>query len=159
MTTLQSNAVKNELESFFNLSVDDQLAFLWYVYEGIGSSITPAAPGTAGEDIAEGLFNQVKDKSHEEQLQIQRDIAGKKDTQISREYGSLGENTKLLFWYILAQGMEEETIVPMPDDYEMAEKGKNLLAQVQKMEYEKQITFLREAVMPMGAEAKSGAGI
>lgn len=159
MTTLESNAIKNELESFLNLGVDDQLEFLWYVYEDVGSSITPAAPGTAGEEIAQGLFNQVKDKSHEEQLQIQRDIASKKDTQISREYGALGENTKLVFWYILAQGMENGTIVPMPDDYEMDEKGKNLFAQIQKMEYEEQITFLREAVMPMGAEAKQGAEI
>lgn len=161
MSTPTTNLPKinQALDLLSKLSIDDQLAFLWFVYTDMGTAITPAAPGTAGEDIAGGLYNQVKEKSHEEQLQIQRDIANKKDTVISREYGSLGENTKLLFWYLLAQGMENGEIVPMPENYEMAQEGKQLLAKIFGMEYEEQITFLREAVIPMGAAPKQGAEV
>jgi hypothetical protein len=159
MPTANLPKINQALDILSRLSVDDKLAFLWFVYTDMGSAITPAAPGTAGEDIAGGLYNQVKEKSHDEQLQIQRDIANKKDTLISREYGSLGENTKLLFWYLLAQGMESGEIVPMPENYEMASEGQQLLSKVIVMEYEEQITFLREAVMPMGAPPKPGAEV
>ena len=50
---------------------------------------------------------------------FQRDIAGKADTRLSRQYGSLSPETKLAFWYLLAQGMESGTIIPMPPNYEL----------------------------------------
>jgi len=55
----------------------------------MGSSITPAAPGasTVGTDIAEGLFNQIKDMSHDQQLQLQRDLINKADNEYTRMYG------------------------------------------------------------------------
>ena len=141
------------------LNVDDQLGLLWFVYTKLGSSITPAAPGAAGSEIAQGLFNQVKELPHEQQLQVMRDIASNANTLISREYGSLSPETKLAFWYFLAQGMENGTIIPMPPDYELPQQGKNLLAQIESMEFNQQIDFLRGAVLPMGAEARGGAEI
>ena len=146
-------------EALKSLSVDDQLGFLWFVYTKLGSSITPAAPGASGSDIAQGLFNQVKALPHQEQLQVQRDIASKANTQISREYGSLSPETKLAFWYFLAQGMENGTIIPMPPDYELPQEGKDLLAQIEAMEFQQQIDFLRGAVLVMGAEPAGGAEI
>lgn len=145
--------------AFKNLSVDDQLGLLWFVYTKVGSSVTPAAPGAAGSEIAEGLFNQVKPLPFEEQLQVQREIASNADTLISREYGSLSPETKLAFWYFLAQGMENGTIIPVPPDYQLPQAGKDLLAQIEGMEFNQQIDFLRGAVLPMGAEPKGGAEI
>ncbi len=157
-TNLKDNP-DQALQSFRSLNVDDQLALLWFVYTKMGGSITPAAPGRAGIDIAETLFNQVKAMSHDEQLQVQRDLLSGADTQISREYGSLSDNTKLLFWYRLAQGMESSIIVPMPPNYELKGEAKDLLAALEGMEFEQQITFLRSAVEPTGAEPKPGAEI
>jgi hypothetical protein len=159
MTVSNVSAYDQGKEAFKGLSVDDQLAFLWFVYEKVGGSITPAAPGASGIEIAEGLFNQVKELSHEEQLQVQRDIAGKADTTISREYGSLSPETKLAFWYLLAQGMESGTIIPMPPNYEFPQQGKDLLAKLEGMEFNQQIDFLRGSVLPMGAEAATGSDI
>ncbi|MEW6495645.1 MAG: orange carotenoid protein N-terminal domain-containing protein [Cyanobacteriota bacterium] len=147
------------LKTFRNLNVDDQLALLWFIYTKMGDSITPAAPGRAAEDIADNLFNQVKGMSHEEQLQVQRDLLSNADTQISREYGSLSANTKLLFWYQLAQGMESSVIVPMPPNYELQGEAKKLLEAMENADFEQQITFLRESVEPTGAQPKSGAQI
>ncbi len=145
------------VERFQSLKIDDQLALLWYVYTEMGDRITPAAPGTAEPEIAGGLFEQVKALSHQEQLEVQRNLLKGRDTLISREYGSLSDNTKLLFWYRLAQGMEKETIIPMPEDYELPEEGRQLLAALESMEFEQQITFLRNIVTDSGSEPKSGS--
>ncbi len=139
--------------------VDTQLALLWFVYTKLGKSITPAAPGASGSEIAQGLFNQVKELPHQEQLQTMRDIASKKSTTISREYGSMSPETKLAFWYFLAQGMETGTIIPMPENYQLSQDANNLLGQIESMDFQQQIDFLRGAVLPMGAEAAPGSSI
>ena len=159
MTSTTISSYDQGKQAFKGLNVDDQLGLLWFVYTKLGTSITPAAPGAAGSEIAQGLFNQVKELSHEQQLQVMRDIASNVDTLISREYGSLSPETKLAFWYFLAQGMENGTIIPMPPDYELPQEGKDLLAQIESMEFNQQIDFLRGAVLPMGAEARGGAEI
>ncbi|NES97759.1 MAG: Orange carotenoid protein [Desertifilum sp. SIO1I2] len=159
MTSTNTDPTQQALQKFNALSVDDRLAFLWFVYTEMGESITPAAPGSAAPEIAEGLFNQVKEKSHDEQLQVMRDLVNNTDTLICREYGSFSDNTKLLFWYRLSQGMESQIIVPMPPNYEMAEAGNELLEQVKGFEFNQQITFLRDSVMGMGAQPKGGSDI
>jgi hypothetical protein len=145
--------------AFQSLNVDDKLALLWFVYTKMGSSITPAAPGAAGDAIADGLYNQIKELSHQEQLKVQRQLFTGEESLFSREYGSLSDNTKLLFWYRLAQGMEEEVIVPMPDNYQLTGSAEQLLPQLEAMEFQQQITFLREAVSGAGTEPSGSAGI
>lgn len=125
----------------------------------MGTSVTPAAPGAAADEIAEGLFEQVTELSFDEQIDVQRKIIEGRDTLISREYGSLSENTKLYFWYRLAQGMEARTIIPVPDDYKPTGSVTELLSQIESMEFEQQITLLRDAVVNAGAEPKSGAQV
>ncbi|MBH8552960.1 Orange carotenoid protein [Nostocaceae cyanobacterium CENA357] len=163
MTYTQTNdpAIRESVQSWQNLDVDQQLALFWFIYEEVGNSITPAAPNasTVSPEIAEGLFNQVKELTHEEQLQIQRDLINKVDTQISREYGSLSDTTKLLFWYRLAQGMENSTIIPMPSDYQLSSEAETLFNNIKALPFDKQLNLFRDYVSPMGAEAKAGAEI
>ncbi len=159
MSAAADQNVSGALNSYGNLSTDEKLALLWYVYTKMGTSVTPAAPGAAADEIAQGLFNQVKELSFEEQLEVQRKIIEKQDSLISREYGSLSENTKLYFWYCLAQGMEAGTIIPVPDNYEPTGAVTQLLSQIESMEFEQQITLLRDAVIDAGAEAATSAAI
>lgn len=159
MTATNISAYDRGKEALKALNVDDQLGLLWFVYTKLGESITPAAPGASGSEIAQGLFNQVKALSHPEQLQVQRDIATNANTQISREYGSLSPETKLAFWFFLAQGMEKGTIIPVPPNYQLPQAGKDLLAKIEGMSFQEQIDFLRGAVLPMGAEAAGGSNI
>ncbi|MBW4672036.1 MAG: Orange carotenoid protein [Cyanomargarita calcarea GSE-NOS-MK-12-04C] len=153
--------IREHVQAFQGLDVDDQLALFWFIYKEMGKSITPAAPGasTVSPQIAEGLFNQVKSLSHEEQLQLQRDLITGADNQLTREYGSLGDTTKLLFWYLLAQGMENATIIPMPANYQLSSQADELLNKIKGIPFEQQITLFRDYVSPMGAEAKGGAEI
>lgn len=163
MTFTQSNdqAISQSVKAFQNLDVDEQLGLFYFIYKEMGNSITPAAPGasTVGTDIAEGLFNQVKELSHEEQLQVQRDLINKTDTQYSRMYGSLGETTKLLFWYRLAQGMDNATIIPLPSNYQLSSPGQELLNQIKGIDFQQQITLFRDYVAPMGTEPAKGAEV
>jgi Orange carotenoid protein, N-terminal len=153
--------IREHVQAFQGLDVDEQLALFWFIYKEMGKSITPAAPGasTVSPQIAEGLFNQVKNLSHEEQLQLQRDLITGTDNQLTREYGSLGDTTKLLFWYLLAQGMENATIIPMPANYQLSSQADELLKKIKGIPFEQQITLFRDYVSPMGAEAKGGAEI
>ncbi|MEG3940773.1 MULTISPECIES: orange carotenoid protein N-terminal domain-containing protein [unclassified Microcoleus] len=159
MTFSTTSAYDQGKADMQSLNVDDQLGLLWFVYTEMGKSITPAAPGAAGSEIAEGLFEQVKPLPKEEQLQVMRDIASKANTEISRMYGSMSPETKLAFWYFLAVGMDEGTIIPVPSDYKLPEAGNALLAKIKGMDFQQQIDFLRGTVLEMGAEAASGAGI
>jgi hypothetical protein len=163
MTYTQTSdpTIREHVQAWQKLDVDQQLALFWFIYKEMGSSITPAAPGasTVSPEIAEGLFNQVKELSHEEQLQVQRDLINKVDNEFSRMYGSLGDTTKLLFWYRLSQGMENGTIIPVPDDYQLPSESQPLFSKIQGLAFEQQITVFRDYVSPMGAEAKSGAEI
>ncbi|GAX37401.1 orange carotenoid protein N-terminal domain-containing protein [Nodularia sp. NIES-3585] len=160
-TQTSEQNIRECVQSWRNLDVEQQLALFWFIYQEMGSSITPAAPeaSTVSPEIAEGLFNQVKELSHEQQLQIQRDIITKKDTQTSREYGSLSDTTKLLFWYRLAQGMESGNIIPLPAGYQLSSASQTLLDKIKALPFEQQINAFRDYVSPMGAEAKAGAEI
>jgi Orange carotenoid protein, N-terminal len=154
MTYTTSSANTELVRAFQSLDVDQQLALFWFVYTEMGESITPAAPGasTVSPAIAEGLFNQVKELSREEQLQVQRDLINNSNTLITREYGAMSDTTKLLFWYLLAQGMDNGTIIPMPSDYKLSEEADGVLNRIKDLEFGEQITLFRDIVSPMGVD-------
>ncbi|HEY9627847.1 MAG TPA: orange carotenoid protein N-terminal domain-containing protein [Coleofasciculaceae cyanobacterium] len=163
MTYTTSNTASEQLKAFQSLDVDQQLALFYFLYKEMGESVTPAAPGasTVSPEVAESLFNQVKDLSFEEQLQLQRDLITGKNSLLAREYGAFSDTTKLLFWYRLAQGMDAQQVVPMPPEYQLSEQGKQLLGQITGLEFQQQITLFRNIVAPMGVDPSSadlGAG-
>lgn len=154
MTYTTSGTANDLIQAFQGLDADTQLALFWFIYKEMGKSITPAAPGasTASPGIAEGFFDRVKELPHDQQLELQRDLVNRRNTLFSREYGALGDTTKLLFWYLLAQGMDAGTIIPMPPAYELGQDAQQLLDRLKQMEFEQQITFLRDYVSPMGVD-------
>ena len=154
MTYTTSNSSSELVSAFQSLGTDEQLALFWFVYTEMGESITPAAPGasTVSPEIAEGLYNQVKEKSQEEQLQIQRDLIDHKNTLFTREYGALSDTTKLLFWYRLSQGMDSGEIIPMPPGYELPSQSQEVLNKIKELDFGQQITLFRDIVVPMGVD-------
>ncbi len=154
MTYTSSNTATELSTAFQALDADQQLALFYFIYKEMGNSVTPAAPAasTVSPEIAEGLFNQVKELSHEEQLQLQRNLIYKQNTLLTRQYGALSDTTKLLFWYNLAQGMDQGTIIPMPADYQLSEAANQLFTQIKGLDFEQQITLFRDIVAPMGVD-------
>ena len=157
MEITTSNINPGIISEFKKLSTDEKLALLWFIYQEVGKSITPAAPGasTASPIIAEGLFKQVAEMTHEEQLQVQRDLIEHKNILVSREYGALSNTTKLLFWYLLAQGMDRSEIIPMPEGYAMDANVSQGMSQLQQLDHSEQITVLRDFVADMGVDPVS----
>ncbi len=154
MTYTTSNSANQLVTGFQSLDVDQQLALFYFIYKEMGHSITPAAPGasTASPEIGEAYFNRVKDLPHDQQLELQRDLINHKNTEFSREYGALSDTTKLLFWYLLAQGMDNQTIVPLPIGYELSSEANEVFEQIKALEFEQQITLFRDIVSPMGVD-------
>jgi Orange carotenoid protein, N-terminal len=154
VTYVTSGLYTTQVEAFQKLDIDEQLGLFWFVYTEMGNSITPAAPGasTASSGIAEALFARVKTMSHDEQLQLMRDLIARKNSLIAREYGSLSDTTKLLFWYLLAQGMDESVIVPVPPDYKLSDEAQSVFEQIKSLEFAQQMTFFRDIVGPMGVD-------
>ncbi|PMB05435.1 orange carotenoid protein [Fischerella thermalis CCMEE 5198] len=151
-STQAVDAVASTVAVFTNLSVDDQLAVLWYAYTEMGRSITPAATGAARLQLAEGLLNQIKQMTHEEQLQVMRDLAAKKNTKFCRSYGILSANTKLAFWYELSELMVKGFVVPMPSNYQLSRDGVQVLETLKELDFGQQITVLRKVVTDMGVD-------
>ncbi|WP_304529246.1 orange carotenoid protein N-terminal domain-containing protein, partial [Cyanothece sp. BG0011] len=67
-------------------------------------------------------------------------------------YGGFSANTKLAFWYFLAQGMVEGLIIPMPDQYDLGEAETEWLGSLESLEFNTQITVLREIADNMGID-------
>lgn len=151
-STQQTDAVSATTAQIKRLSVDDQLALLWFSYTEIGRSITPAAPGAARLQLAEGLLNQIKQMSHAEQLLVMRDLATNANTQISRSYGLLSVNTKLAFWYQLAELMKDGFVVAVPAGYRMSRDAEKAFEALKQLDFGQQITVLRNAVVDMGVD-------
>jgi hypothetical protein len=150
--SIQADAVTSTTTVFQSLSVDDQLAVLWYAYTEMGRSITPAATGAARLQLAEGLLNQIKQMSHPEQLQVMRDLVAQKNTQFTRSYGILSANTKLAFWYELSELMVKGFVVPVPTDYQISRDGSQVLEALKQLDFGQQITVLRRVVADMGVD-------
>ena len=150
--TQTSNAVANAIAILKNLSVDEQLAVLWFAYTEMGCSMTPVATGSARLQLATGLLNQIKQMPHNEQLQVMRDLAAQKNTQISRSYGVLSPNTKLAFWYELSELMVRGVVIPIPVEYQLSQKGIKVLETLKQLDFAQQITVLRKVVIDMGVD-------
>jgi hypothetical protein len=80
-----------------------------------------------------------------------------KNSLISREYGALSDTTKLLFWYLLAQGMDRTEIIPMPTDYQLTAAATQCMTKLQALEHAEQISVLRNLVANMGVDPETSA--
>lgn len=146
---LLSQQTQDLFNSYEKLSVDEKLALLYFIYEAMGEEITPAAPTAADPNLAPVLLGDFYSLSEDEQLAVMRQIAGGEDTEYSRLYGGLGANNQLLVWFAWAQGMGD-TVVDMPADYEASQAVNSLLEQLEDLEFQDQISTLREIATHMG---------
>ena len=147
-----ANAVEATITAVRQLSTDDQLGLLWTLYKNMGGSITPAAPGAARLQFAEGLLNQVKAMPQPLQLQFMRDLVENTNTAETRAYGVLTNNTKLAFWYQLAVLMEAGSVIPVPSYYKLSDAALRVFGNISRLDFGQQITVMRQAVVAMGVD-------
>ncbi|MBD0334103.1 MAG: Orange carotenoid protein [Cyanobacteria bacterium Co-bin13] len=147
--TTDNPAINQPLEKFQQFDADTQLALLWFGYLDIKDQLNPA-PGPDVESLGQALVDQVKVLPKEEQLQAQRDVATGADTPVSQGYGALSSSVKLEFWLLLAQCMEEGSVINLPDDYQLPENTSEFVDMIKQLDFEDRITFTRSAVSQMG---------
>ena len=141
------------VESFKQLSTDEQLGLLWFIYKEMGNSITPAAPGAANSQFTENLLIQVKEMEQEQQLAFMRDLVERTRTEYTQQYRAYSKDNKLLFWYELAVLMSEGEVIPVTQSYSLGNDATKLLNTLSAMDFNSQLTVLRDAVIDMGPTA------
>ena len=144
-----SNDTQNIVQKINRLGTDEKLALLYFIYEKMGDSITPAAPAAAEPELAPVLLNDFYNLSDDEQLNIMRAIVNRSDTPYSRAYGALTANNQLVVWYAWAIGMGEK-IVDIPEGYEATEAVNGVLVQIEGLDFEQQISVPRDVANNMG---------
>jgi hypothetical protein len=148
-TEITAQSTKELFQAYDALSVDEKLALLYYVYEAMGESVTPAAPNAADIDLSQSVAGELVNRSESEQLEAMRSIVKGEDTAISRRYGGLTANNQLLVWYGWAQAMGN-TVVDMPADYKAPAAINRVLEKIKGLDFQEQISLLREASTRMG---------
>ncbi|MBW4513266.1 MAG: orange carotenoid protein [Scytonematopsis contorta HA4267-MV1] len=143
-----SEEVTKVLDGFDNLSVDGKLAALYFVYEKMGDSITPAAPNAADPELAPLLLGDFMELSDDKQLEVMRDIVNCRESEYSTAYGSLTANNQLLVWFIWATEMGKK-VVDMPNDSAIPSVN-GVVEDMEKLSFDEQISMLREIAEGMG---------
>lgn len=138
---------KEQKQQFDALSVDEKLATLWYVYEGIGEERLENPDDNKESDSSSDLYNQIKGKSKEEQLQFMRDVLSSEDNDLTNAYNNLSNTTKIALWYRLGQGMAEGSVIQVPDDYDLSNDAKKLVGAINEMSFEQSYLFVRDAIV------------
>ncbi|MEH2330022.1 orange carotenoid protein N-terminal domain-containing protein [Nostoc sp.] len=149
MTYTAEEATKPALESFKQFDVDTQLALLWFGYVDLKEQLQPAPPERI-EVPAKAVFDKFLDLSKEEQLQAQRDIINGAANDISQAYNALSANSRLDVWLLLAEGMENGTIIQVPSDYQLPGETDEFIALIKNLEFEQRINFMLTVVQGMG---------
>ena len=157
--TIQSQALSDKtqkvVQAFEGLGTDEKLALLYFIYEKMGESITPAAPAATEPELAPLLMGDFYQLSHEDQLAVMRQIVNCEDSEYSRAYGALKENNQLMVWFAWAQGMGD-TVVDMPQGYKATQSINEALSQIEGLDFDEQISVLRTVASHMGyTEIKS----
>jgi hypothetical protein len=137
------------VEAFEALDTDAKLAVFYFVYQKMGDSITPAAPTATEPELAPILLGDYYELSDDQQLAIMREIVNRENTEYSRAYGAIKENNQLMVWYAWAQGMGD-TVVGMPEGYQATETLNNVLSQIERLDFDEQISMLRTIASNMG---------
>mgnify|MGYP001819116596 CR=1 FL=1 len=154
--TQVAEAIPATIESFNQLSAEDQLALLWFAYTEMGVTITPAAMSVANMVFAEKTLTQIKQMPFAEQTQVMCDLVNHTDTPICRTYSSFGTNVKLGFWYQLSEWMKQGIVAPIPERYKLSAPASDVLQAIRQLEGGQQLNVLQDIVAKMGYSPTDG---
>lgn len=152
MTYTANETTKQALEIFQGYDADTKLALLWYGYLDIKDNLNPNPPNSV-EVVGSAVFHQIQALSPEEQLQAQRDLVDGASTDIGRAYLALDDSARMEVWLLLAQGMENGSVIQVPSDYELPSQTDEFTELITDLDFEERINFMRNAVMAMGKTA------
>lgn len=143
------------LKTFQSFSVDDRLALLWQIYKTFGGEISEeSSTDTAGYQALDSLIPEVQQMLPQEQLQMMRDLISGANTPIDDTYRAMNSSNQMAFWYRLVQGMQNETIVQAPSDYQLSSAAQEFLQAINGVGFEEKVIFFRNVVSHTGHQSK-----
>jgi hypothetical protein len=145
-----ADAIPDIVESFNQLSAEDRLALLWFVYTEMGVTITPAAISAVNMVFAETLLTEIKRMPARSQTQVMCDLVNHADTPICHTYSSFGINVKLGFWYQLSEWMKQDIVAPIPTGYKLSGEASDVLQSIRRQSGGEQLNILQSVVAKMG---------
>lgn len=146
-TTTPRHGLSDYVERFRSCSADDKLAILWRIYQHIGEERIENPDENKESDSSLELYNQLKDRSNEDQLQFMRDVVSSESTDLTNEYSQLSDTTKVALWYRLGQGMTQSDVVQMPEDYELSGDAKEIADNIGEISFEQCYIFMRDSLL------------
>lgn len=135
------------LKTFQSLSDDDKLAVLWRLYDGLGDNRIENPDDNKESDNSSDLYNQLKDKSKDDQLQFMRDVLSGQSNDNTSAYNELSNTTKVALWYRLGQGMAEGSVIQVPSDYSLSNEAQELVSSLNEVEFELKYNFMRDVLL------------
>ena len=168
MTSANIDAIKQSVQAFKGLDIDDQLAALASIYTKAASSIPPETLGTPSPEVS-GLVTKIEQLSHQEQVDALRDLLPAKKTDQdevildpnpskalaelvkggtkvpTHEYGALSTESKLAFLYQIGQKLGK-SIIGIPSDYSPSSKVTDLLNSLASLDVQQQMSFLTKVI-------------
>lgn len=147
MASQMKESTKSALEMFQRFDVDTQLALLWYGYLDIKDELNPAPPQSV-ESTGKAVFDGIQALPKEEQLQAQRDLLQGAGGQLGESYRALNSNARVEVWLLLAQGMEDGTVIQVPADYKLPSETQAFTDAIKPLELEERINFMLSVVHP-----------
>ena len=141
MTYTVDPDTQQALDTFRRFDIDTQLTLLWYGYLDLKGQLQPAPPQSV-EVVGNAVFDHIKTLPPQEQLQVQRDLIAGKSNQLSEVYSALSPNARLEVWLLLAQGMEDGSIIQVPSDYELPSQTDEFTNKIEKLNLEQRINFM-----------------
>jgi Orange carotenoid protein, N-terminal len=166
MTATNSNAMTEAKSNFFQLEMDDRLAVLASLYTQVAGTVPADAFLAMPEKGGADLVKEVQHLSGEEKLFALRDILAadrndqdetmldpnpskalgellKGGTKVhTGKYGAMKSESKLGFWYQLAQSMGSS----IPTDYKPSSQATELVNSLKSMSTEDLVSFLTKVV-------------
>jgi len=158
MTYATDDLTKDALRQFQGFDADTQLGLLWVGYLDLKDQLQPGE-GPSVSEPARALYDQIAALPQAEQLQAQRDIVNGSESNYVHLYDALASSGRLEVWLLLAQGMEQGTIVKPPADYQLPESTNDFANQIKQLNFEQRINFTRSAVVNMGTATQEGSRV
>ena len=124
--------VREITQKYQNLNTNEKLVLLWGIYSELGQSIVPESVSRSRLQLTEGTIDQIRQMSHQEQLQVIRDLVNKVSNPLTRAYATLSVNTKLFFWYALAELVSQDESLPVSPANSHTESVTQLLSAIAK---------------------------
>lgn len=168
MTSTNMDSINKSVAAFKQLEIDDRLAALALIYQDVAGAV-PADALKASPEVG-GLVARIQELSQERQVDALRDLlpATKNDqnettldpnpakaltelassasnTVPTAEYGSMSTESKLAFWYQVAQKLGNG-IVGIPSDYSPSAKVTELLSSLKSLDTDQKVSFLSQAL-------------